>query len=230
MASAAALVGRIPHAVVIWLLASVLQQAVAMDKTIVILGASYAQSWGSPALPGYARVVNRGVGGDETAGMLARFPADVVALRPAAVLIWGHVNNITRSPPARLAEIKAATRGHYEEMLRQARTAGIEVILATEIPWTESGDFLDRLRGLIGRLRGKASYAVRVSREVRELNDFLRQLAAREHLRLLDFERGLARDDGTRRAEYAAADGSHISAAGYRALTDIATRELARRR
>lgn len=230
MATVSPCAGRIPRAVVIWLLSAVLQQAVAMEQTIVILGASYAQSWGSPALPGFARVVNRGVGGEETGDMLGRFQSDVVAQRPAAVLIWGHVNNITRTPPARLAAVKAATRGHYEEMLRQARAAGIEVIFATEIPWTEPSGPVDRLRGFVGRLRGRESYAVRVSREVGELNDFLRELAAREGLLLLDFERSFARDDGTRRTEFAAGDGSHISAAGYGALTEYATRELARRR
>lgn len=198
-------------------------------RSLVILGASYAQGWGTPALPGYDRVINRGVGGEETGDMLKRFAADVVAAKPDAVLIWGHVNNISRSSPDQYESVKNAARAHYAAMLQQARAAGIEVIFATEVPWTEPDGFLDIIRGWIGSLRGKQSYAARVSGQVHELNDYLRELASREGCRLLDFEGVFANDNGTRKVEFAADDGSHISEAGYQALTALARRELGRR-
>lgn len=198
-------------------------------RSLVILGASYAQGWGTPALPGYDRVINRGVGGEETGDMLKRFATDVVAAKPDAVLIWGHVNNISRSAPDKLDATKSAARAHYAAMLQQARAAGIEVILATEVPWTEPDGFLDLIRGWIGSLRGKQSYAARVSGQVHELNEYLRELASREGCRLLDFEGVFANENGTRKVEYAADDGSHISEAGYQALTAYARRELGRR-
>jgi lysophospholipase L1-like esterase len=199
-------------------------------RSIVILGASYARSWGTPPLAGYPMVVNRGASGEETGDMLKRFGKDVVAAAPDAVLIWGHVNDITRAKPERLDEVKAATRRHYLEMIRLSRAAGIEVILATEVPWTEPTGMLNDLRAWIGHLRGKQSYASRVSGHVREINDFLRKLAAQERLTLLDFERVFAADGGTRRPEYAAEDGSHISRAGYDALTKHAARAMQSRR
>ncbi|MGH8249523.1 MAG: SGNH/GDSL hydrolase family protein [Steroidobacteraceae bacterium] len=198
----------------------------ARDRTIAILGASYARGWGSPTLPGYERVINRGAGGEETGDMLKRFGTDVVALEPDAVLIWGHVNNITRASPEGIAGTKVAARKHYTEMLRQARAAGIEVIFATEIPWTEPGGWLHELQLWIGHLLGKQSYGERVSAHVRELNDFLRELAQREKLVLLDFERVFAPDGGTRKPEFGTEDGSHISQAGYTALTRYSTRQL----
>ena len=198
-------------------------------KTLIILGASYAGSWGSPPLPGY-RVVNRGVGGEPTRDTLARFARDVVAERPDAVLIWGHINNITQSSPEQVAAVKVATREHYLEMLRQAREAGIAVILATEIPLAEPAGLLDVARAFIGRLRGKQSYAERTNAHVRELNEFVRQLAAREKLMLLDFERVFAPDGGARKPDFAAADRSHITKAGYDALTAYASAQLAARR
>lgn len=200
----------------------------ASPRSLVILGASYAQGWGTPALPGYERVINRGVGGEETGDMLKRFATDVVAAKPDAVLIWGHVNNISRSSPDTLEAAKNAARAHYAAMLQQARAAGIEVILATEVPWTEPDGFLDIIRGWIGSLRGKQSYAARVSGHVHELNDYLRELASREGYRLLDFEGVFANEKGTRKVEYAADDGSHISEAGYQALTAYAGKELRR--
>jgi lysophospholipase L1-like esterase len=197
-------------------------------RTIVILGASYAGGWGSPNFPGFNRVINRGVSGEETGDMLKRFDKDVVAARPDAVLIWGHVNNITRSAPDRVEATKAAAREHFLEMIRKARAADITVILATEVPWTEPSGMINDLRAWIGHLRGKQSYAQRVSTHVRELNAYLRDLATKEKILLLDFERVFANEEGTRRPEFSAEDGSHISKAGYAALTDYSTRILRR--
>jgi len=195
-------------------------------RTLVILGASYAQGWGTPLLAGYDRVINRGVGGEETGDMLARLPADVLAAKPHAVLVWGHVNNITRAAPDGIEAAKSAARGHYDQMLRQARAAGIDVIFATEVPWTEESGFINTVYGWLAGLMGKTSYAVRVSGHVEDVNAHLRALAAREGLRLLDFGKAFANEDGTRRQEFAAEDGSHINEAGYRALTEYANREL----
>src|SRR5262245_26069588 len=64
---------------------------------LVITGASYASSWKTPPLPGYT-VVNKGKAGEVTKQVLARFDADVLALKPSAVLIWGHINNYHRAP------------------------------------------------------------------------------------------------------------------------------------
>lgn len=203
-------------------------------RTLVILGASYAESWKTPPLPGY-RVVNRGIGGEQTGQMRARFERDVVSARPSAVLIWGHINNITQSdivgaPPERIEAVKKAVREDYLAMLKAARAAGIEVILATEIPMAESDGLVNQARGLLGRLMGKPSYYSQVNVHVRDLNTFVRQLAAREQLRLLDFEKVFAPDGGARKSEYAQPDRSHVTPAGYQALTQYAVAELGKRR
>lgn len=199
---------------------------------LVILGASYAGGWGTPLLPGY-RVVNRGVGGQQTSGMRARFQSEVVAEKPKAVLIWGHINNITQTgvgDTARLAAVRKAVQEDYLWMLQQGRAAGIEVILATEIPLAEPSGVANGIVAFINGLRGRESYARQVNREVRELNAFVRQLAAREKLVLLDFEKVFAPDGGARMAEYAQADRSHVTSAGYEALTRYSVAELDKRR
>lgn len=203
-------------------------ESAAVPRQLVILGASYAKGWGTPSLPGYARVINRGVGGEETGGMRQRFATDVVAAKADAVLIWGHVNNITRAAPDQVEAAKTAARSDFDEMLRQARAAGIEVIVATEVPWTESAGILETIYGWIARLRGKTSYAERVSKHVEDVNEHLRQMARREGLRLLDFGKTFSNEDGTRKAEYGAEDGSHITKAGYEALTSYARQQLGR--
>jgi lysophospholipase L1-like esterase len=163
--------------------------------------------------------------------MRSRFRQDVVAAKADAVLIWGHVNNITQSDvvnatPARIEAVKEAARQDYLAMLQMARAARIDVILATEVPLAESAGLMDQARAWLGRLRGKTSYAARVNVHVRDLNAFLRQLAAREGLRLLDFEKVFAPDGGARKPEFATSDLSHITPAGYGALTDYAVAEL----
>jgi lysophospholipase L1-like esterase len=214
--------------------ANVNSDSSASSRTLVILGASYAGSWGTPPLPGY-RVVNRGVGGEQTGGMHARFERDVVAARPSAVLIWGHINNITQADivgasPERIEAVKKAAREDYLAMLKAARAAGIEVMLATEIPMAGPAGLVNQARGLVGRLMGKQSYADQVNAQVRDLNTFVRQLAAREKLRLLDFEKVFAPEGGTRIEEYAQPDRSHVTPAGYQALTKYAVAELGKRR
>jgi lysophospholipase L1-like esterase len=204
------------------------QQTASKGQTLVIFGASYAKHWGNPQLPGYQRIINRGVGGQETSDMLQRFQRDVIAVRPDAVLIWGHANNITRARPNELRASKAAIEPHYERMVEAAQRAGIDVILATDVPWTDPDGWLDKLRAWIGDLRGKQSYAARTSAHIREVNYQLRALAAREGCTLLDFERVFANAKGTRKPQYAREDLSHISPAGYRALSAYAKRELSR--
>ena len=203
------------------------------NRTLIIIGASYAESWRTPPLPGY-RVINRGVGGEQTGDMSARFARDVVSVRPDAVLIWGHINNITQADivgatTERIESVKKAAREDYLAMLQAARAAGIEVMVATEIPMAESDGLVNEARALLGRLMGKQSYAGQVNAEVRDLNAFVRQLTARENLRLLDFEKVFAPDGGARIQEFAQEDRSHVTPAGYQALTRYAVAELGRR-
>jgi lysophospholipase L1-like esterase len=212
--------------------AAVNSDAAPASNRLVILGASYAGSWGTPPLPGYT-VVNRGVGGEQTGGMRARFQSDVLAAQPKAVLIWGHINNITQTgfgDAAKLAAVKKAAQDDYLWMLQQARATGIDVILATEIPLAEPTGFVNSAVAFINGLRGKQSYATQVNREVRELNAFVRQLAAREKLVLLDFEKVFAPEGGARKPEYAQEDRSHVTPAGYQALTRYAVAEFGKRR
>jgi len=67
-------------------------------------------------------------------------------------------------------------------------------------------------------LLGKTSYQDYVNTHVRETNRWIRDLAVREGIRLLDFETVLVDQRGVRRKDLSKPDGSHISEAGYKAL------------
>ncbi len=192
---------------------------------MVILGASYAGSWKTPGLQGF-EVVNRGVGGEETSQMLARFDRDVLAQRPSVVLIWGHINNIHRAPRDGIAAAVEKAKGDYRAMVDRAREHHIGVILATEVTLTEAVGFSNRLAAFVGGLRGKQGYSAYVNGHVHALNAWLRDYARTEKLQLLDFEAVFDDGDGFRKREFTDDDGTHISAAGYQALSRYAQGQI----
>lgn len=192
---------------------------------MVIAGASYAGDWKQPDLPGY-EVVNKGVGGDETSNVLARFEKDVLQQRPQVVLIWGHINNIHRAPNRNFDLARQNAKSDYEKMIALARQNGIKVILATEVTLPEAVGVMNRLAAFVGRLRGKTGYSALINGHVREVNSWLRTYAAKEGIQVLDFEKVFDDGEGFRKVEYTTDDGSHINAAGYRALTAYTREQL----
>lgn len=192
---------------------------------IVILGASYAQQW-PLAVPGW-RIVNKGIAGQVSAEVRDRFQRDVVPERPRAVIIWGFINDVFRATPDRMPATLAAVRENVQAMVAAARTAGIEPILATEVTVRGGVTWGDWAREWIGWALGKESYQAMINRQVHETNAWLRDYAARERLLLLDLQPVVSNAKGFRVPEHAQPDGSHISPAGYQALTRYAGPTLA---
>jgi lysophospholipase L1-like esterase len=192
---------------------------------LVIVGASYAADWKQPDLAGYV-VTNRGVGGEETQAVLARFDRDVLALKPGAVIIWGHINNIHRAPAGGMQAAKDRAVANTREMAARARAQGITVMIATEVTLSEAQGFGNWVARTLGSIRGKKSYAETINGHVRDVNTALRALAREQGLRLLDFEKALD-EDGFRDPDFTREDGSHISPAGYAELTAYTRKTLA---
>jgi lysophospholipase L1-like esterase len=193
---------------------------------LVIMGASYASDWKTPQLSGYT-VVNKGKGGDDTSQVLARFDSEVLALKPAAVLIWGHINNYHRAGGDMESAKKKAWNDQLE-MIRRARAQGVTVILGTEVTLSEAVGFVDRVAAFVGNLRGKEGYSARINKPVRTVNTWLRDYAHKEGIRVLDIEKLFDDGEGFRKTEYTTDDGSHITAEGYAELTRHAQAEFAR--
>jgi uncharacterized SAM-binding protein YcdF (DUF218 family)/lysophospholipase L1-like esterase len=183
---------------------------------IVLLGASYADGWDIDRIDD-ATVINKGVAGQTSVQMLDRFERDVSTAQPRAVIIWGFINDIFGADDTAAARERA--RASYLRMIELARERGIEPIVATEITARPPASWTNALASIIGAIRGKESYQARINRDVMETNRWLVDLARREGLLLLDFQSTLAEGGGMRRAEFTQADGSHITPAGYEALT-----------
>ena len=189
---------------------------------VVLLGASYAGGW-DPKTIGATPVINRGVPGQQSFEMLERFERDVVAVRPRAVILWGFINDVFRAPGGDPEKALARARDSYTRMLQLARENGIEPILASEVTVRPLDTWTETLALWVGTLRGKEAYQDRINGHVIAMNRWLVDVARREGVLLLDLQSTLAEAGGRRRREYTQHDGSHISPAGYRALTEYAT-------
>jgi lysophospholipase L1-like esterase len=193
----------------------------AADRPVVILGASYAGGW-NPSVPG-VRFVNKGVTGQQTFEMLARFEQDVVSQTPRAVIIWGFINDVFRTPPEQLDKGMARARESIVQMAAMSRARRIEPILATEITLRpRDNTWSEYFAGWAGWLLRRRSYQDFINGYVLTANEWMRTYAKDEGILLLDFQPVVSDKNNYRQKAYAASDGSHVSPEGYRALTAYA--------
>lgn len=101
----------------------------ATSHRVIFIGDSITESW-KPSIPSLFTddILDRGISGQTTTQMLARFRADVIDLHPAVVHIMGGINDIN-SPIG-----TALTRSNIMSMVELARAQGITVILGSVTP------------------------------------------------------------------------------------------------
>ena len=101
----------------------------ATSHRVIFIGDSITEAW-KPSVPALfaGDWLDRGVSGETTTQMLARFRTDVIALNPAVVHIMGGINDIATPPGT------ALTRSNIESMVELARAHGIAVILGAVTP------------------------------------------------------------------------------------------------
>lgn len=188
---------------------------------IVLLGASYAADWPLTTI-GDVPVINKGVAGNQSFEMLARFDSDVMAASPRAVILWGFINDVARSGPDMDATV-ARIKHSYTLMIGRARAHGIVPVLATEVTMRPTSQgIMDWVLGLIGWLRGKTAYQDQVNRIVLAVNQWLIETGAREGLTVLRLQPVIGEPGGRRHPAFARPDGSHITPAGYTLLSNYA--------
>ena len=149
--------------------------------------------WLMQSRPGW-EVLNRGVNGERSDQIRARFERDVIAPRPAVVVLIAGVNDVYQGRPA----------AHVIEQLRwmfdRARQAGIRVVAGTIVPYnTATPDQNARMR---------------------EINDWIRlQAASTAGLAFAD-TRGAVAAPGKPDILSETADQLHPTPAGYRAMAE----------
>ncbi len=181
------------------------------DRRVVFFGDSITDNWGRQEgvafFPGKP-YVNRGISGQTTPQMLARFRQDVIDLKPAAVVILAGTNDIA-------GNTGVSTLGMIEDNLRSmaelARAHRIRVVLASVLPVS---DYPWRP-------------GLQPAGKVRELNAWIKQYAASIGAVYLDYYDAMAnRDGGLDKA--LAGDGVHPTPAGYARMAPLAEQAIER--
>jgi len=156
--------------------------------------------------PGWS-VLNRGINGERSDQIAARFDRDVLANAPAAVIIIAGVNDVYQGRS--VDQVTANLRAMYD----RAAAAGIPVIAGSIVPYN--------------------SASADANRKMHEINAWIAAQAAHDHnLFAVDTRAAAAaRDDGDRLA--ASPDGLHPDVEGYRAMAEAimpgVSRALSRR-
>jgi lysophospholipase L1-like esterase len=157
---------------------------------IVMLGDSLTEAGPWRELTGCPYLVNRGIGGDTTRGVLARLD-DVVALQPRAVFLMIGVNDISR----KIA--KEESVANLRAVLTRLDRASIRSVVSYVLPVAAS------------------YHRKQVNGSVSALNEaFAKVLADHPDAQVIDIRPLLRGDDGYLREELSY-DGLHLDAKGY---------------
>ena len=173
----------------------------------VFMGDSITEGWGvgDPSLFNRS-VLDRGISGQTSPQMLARFYQDVVALHPQAVHIMAGTNDVAgNTGPSSPEDFKNNIRA----MVDLARANHIQVILASippaeRFPWRPD---------------------IQPAEQIRQLNAWLRQFADQHKLIYADYYATLTTPSGAFRPELSN-DGVHPNTDGYAAMRSVADAAL----
>ena len=186
------------------------------EKRVVFMGNSITEGWVKyfPTMFPGKPYIGRGIGGQTTPQMVVRFHADVVALKPAVVVILGGTNDIAgNTGPSTLEMIEDNLRA----MTEIAQANGIRVVLSSvlpvfDYPWKPG---------------------LTPAPKIVALNAWMKAYAQRVGAVYVDYHSAMRDDrDGLRAG--LGDDGVHPNEAGYRIMSTLAesaiTQALSRRR
>jgi hypothetical protein len=170
---------------------------------VVMLGDSLTEGGPWRELTGCLYLVNRGIGGDTSGGVLARLD-EIIALKPRAVFLMIGVNDISLGVPA------VTTIGNLRAILDRLQRAGIRSYVAYVLPVA-------------------ASYAKkRINVDINALNTGIAEvLADRPDSVALDLRPRLRGADGYLQEDLSF-DGLHLSPKGYAIWRDAIASDVAR--
>ena len=162
---------------------------------VVFLGNSITErgEW-HELLPG-ERVANRGIGGDNTFGVLARLD-NVIALRPKKLFILIGINDLGRDLPV---EVVA---NNYSRIIRQLKKAlpKTSIYVQSVLPLNENVLKYDYLKGK--------------DLSIKELNKRIKDMAGKEKLTYIDLQSLFSDKEGQLKEEWTL-DGIHLRPVAY---------------
>ena len=187
------------------------------QSRVVFLGDSITDNWNNPGFGGFfpgKGYINRGISGQTTPQMLLRFRQDVLALKPAVVVLLAGTNDIAGNTGPMTLE---AIQGNIESMTELATAHGVRMILSSVMPVNDVGRSADGTP--VNRTRQRPPV------KIAALNTWMREYATRAGIVYLDYVAALADENGMLRADLAD-DGLHPNAQGYAVIAPLAERAI----
>ncbi len=179
---------------------------------VVFLGDSITDNWNNAGFGGFfpgKPYINRGISGQTTPQMLLRFRHDVIALKPAAVVILAGTNDIAgNTGPMSLEMIQ----DNFATMGELARAHGIRFVIASVLPIHDAGRGADGNPVVQSRRRPPE--------KINALNAWLADFAKRAGHVYLDYASALTDAQGFLKSDLAD-DGLHPNAKGYAVMVPL---------
>jgi len=180
------------------------------EKRVVFMGDSITDAWDfGKFFPG-KNYIGRGIGGQTTTQMLARFRQDVINLHPAIVVILAGTNDIAGNTGYMDA---GDTQANIQSMTELAKAHGIRVILCSVTPVNDYSE------------RGKSASAMRPEEKILALNEWLKSYCKQEGCVYLDYFSAMVDENGKMKAGLVN-DGLHPNAEGYKIMAALAQNTL----
>lgn len=178
-------------------------------KRVVMMGNSITEIWAKQHSEFFrlTRLIGRGISGQTSAQMLARFDKDVIALNPQAVVILAGTNDIAENGGPYSEE---QTMANIAKMCEQAKSHKIKVILSSVLPCNKM--YWSNATGVTGKIES--------------LNKRIKNYAQKNKIHYIDYYSYMIdRNDGSLHHAYTN-DGVHPNMAGYATMEPLLVNAL----
>ena len=176
------------------------------NTRVVFLGDSITDGWRLTEYFSGRDFVNRGISGQITGEMLGRMMADVINLKPAAVIVLAGTNDIARGVPVSAIEnnlvMIADLASHYQ----------IRLLFASLLPVS---DYHKNVNPQYARTNSRPPATIL------SLNRWLKQFCSQRGFTYVDYYSSMVDSSGYLQADLSD-DGLHPNSKGYRVMAPIA--------